>query len=229
MGQKVHPKAFRLNINKTWDSRWFADEKDFANFLRQDVLIRKFILNKLKNAGVSKVEIERSANAITINIKAAKPGVIIGRGGQGAEELKKEIHGRYLKDAFSRKKNLRTININILETEKIGLEAALVMQQVISDLEKRIPFRRAIKQAIARAEKAAAKGIKIMVSGRLNGAEIARRETLFSGKIPLHTLRADIDYSRGTARTLYGAIGVKVWIYRGDVFAKEEKSPSAKR
>ena len=217
MGQKVHPKAFRLKINKTWDSRWFATGNDFVNFLEQDIKIRKFILTKLRDASVSKVDIERSANTINVNIHAAKPGIIIGRGGQGAEDLKKNVHNKFLKNGFSRKKGIRNININIIEVEKPGLDAAIIMQQVILDLEKRIPFRRAAKQAVSRVERAGAKGIKIIVGGRLNGAEIARSETFFSGSIPLHTLRADIDYSRGAARTIYGAIGVKVWINKGEL------------
>lgn len=226
MGQKVHPKAFRLKINKSWDSKWFAD-KDFALLLRQDIQVRKYILDKLKNAAVSRVDIERSANALSVNIYCAKPGVVIGRGGQGAEELKREIQNKFLKDGFSRQRRLKNINVNILEVEKPALDSAIVIQQVIADLEKRIPFRRAVKQAIGRVEKAGAKGVKIMVSGRLNGAEIARRETFFSGKIPLHTLRADIDYCRSAAQTIYGKIGVKVWIYRGDVFEVSEKSTGA--
>lgn len=223
MGQKVHPKGFRLKVNKTWDSKWFAD-KDFPELLRQDILIRKFITNKLKTAAVSKVDIERSANSLTINVYSAKPGIIIGRGGQGAEELKKEIHGKFVKDAFSRKKNLRNINVNILEVDKPGTDAALIGQQIAADLEKRIPYRRCVKQAIGRAEKAGAKGVKVIVSGRLDGAEIARREMLFTGKIPLHTLRADIDYSRLAAQTIYGKIGIKVWIYKGDVFEGQEEA-----
>ena len=223
MGQKVHPKSFRLKINKTWDSKWYADEKDFADFLRQDVLIRKFILKKLKNAMVARVDIERTSNALNINIYSAKPGVIIGRGGQGAEDLKKEIHNSYIKDAFSRKKGLKNINVNILEVERPGLEAALVGQSIVADLERRVPFRRSIKQAIGRVEKAGAKGVKVIVGGRLDGAEIARRETLFSGKIPLLTLRADIDYSRIAAQTIYGKIGIKVWIYKGEVFEDSNK------
>lgn len=227
MGQKVHPKIFRLNINKTWDSKWFAGKQDFASYLKQDVGIRKFIFTKLKDAGVARVEIERAANAVTVNVFAAKPGIVIGRGGQGAEDLKKQVHNNFLKDAFSRKRNIKSLNINILEVERAGLESALIAQSVAADLEKRIPFRRAVKQAIGRAEKAGAKGIKVIVSGRLNGAEIARRETFFSGKIPLHTLRADIDYSRIAAQTIYGKIGVKVWIYRGEVFEKKEKNIAA--
>lgn len=221
MGQKVHPKSFRLKINKTWDSKWFSDN-DFAEFLRQDVLVRKFIVKKLKTAAVAKVDIERAANSLTISIYSAKPGVIIGRGGQGAEELKKEIQNKFLKDAFSRKKVLKNVNINILEVDKPGTDACLIAQQIAFDLEKRIPYRRAVKQAIGKAEKAGAKGIKVIVSGRLDGAEIARRETLFTGKIPLHTLRADIDYSRLAAQTIYGKIGIKVWVYKGEIFSDKE-------
>jgi len=223
MGQKVHPKSFRLKVNKTWDSRWFND-KDFPELLRQDVRIRKFILNKFRNAGVSNVDIERSANQLTVNMHCAKPGLIIGRGGQGAEDLKKEIQNKFLKDGFSRKKGIKNINLNILEIEKPNLDATVVMQQVIADLEKRIPFRRAVKQAMGRVEKAGAQGVKISVAGRLNGAEIARTEMFASGKIPLHTLRADIDYSRAAAQTIYGKIGVKVWIYKGEVFNQETNS-----
>jgi len=223
MGQKVHPKSFRLKVNKTWDSRWFND-KDFPELLRQDVRIRKFILNKFRNVGVSNVDIERSANKLTVNMHCAKPGLIIGRGGQGAEDLKKEIQNKFLKDGFSRKKGIKNINLNILEIEKPNLDATVVMQQVIADLEKRIPFRRAVKQAMGRVEKAGAQGVKISVAGRLNGAEIARTEMFASGKIPLHTLRADIDYSRAAAQTIYGKIGVKVWIYKGEVFNQETNS-----
>ncbi len=224
MGQKVHPKAFRLKINKTWDSKWFSDSgDDFSKFLEQDVKIRKYIKTKLKTASISRIDIERTANGLSINIYCAKPGIIIGRGGQGAEELKKDVHNRFIKDAFSRKKGIKNININIMEIENSGLDSAIVMQQVIEDLEKRIPFRRSIKQAVGRVERAGAQGIKIIVGGRLNGAEIARSETFLSGKIPLHTLRADIDYSRGAAQTIYGKIGVKVWIYKGEVFNTKDK------
>lgn len=228
MGQKVHPKIFRIKINKTWDSKWFAD-KDFPEFLKQDVKIRKFILTKFKAAGISRVEIERTSNGLVLNVYAAKPGLVIGRGGQGAEDLKKEIRNKFLKDAFSRKKGLKSININIIELDKPALDAAVIAQQIIADLEKRIPFRRTVKQAIGRAEKAGAKGIKVIISGRLNGAEIARREMLFSGKIPLHTLRADIDYNRAAAQTIYGKIGVKVWVFKGNIFAKEENNNNQKQ
>lgn len=222
MGHKVNPKIFRMKINKTWDSKWFSNKKDFAEFLRQDLRIRKFIMNKFRNFGISRIDIERAANAIIINVHCAKPGVIIGHGGQGAEDLKKEIHNKFIKDAFSRRQGIKDLKINIIELEKPSLDSTIIMQQIIADLEKRIPFRRAVKQAVARAEKAGTKGIKVIVSGRLNGAEIARSEVFSSGKIPLHTLRADIDYSRGAAFTIYGKIGVKVWIYKGEAFNKEK-------
>lgn len=190
MGQKVHPKIFRMNINKTWDSKWFAEPKDFAEFLKQDVQIRRFIFKKLTAASVARVDIERSSNVITINVHAGKPGVIIGRGGQGVEDLKKEIHNKFLKDGFSRQKALKAINLNIMEVSKPGLDAMLVVQSIAADIEKRVSFRRSIKQALGRVEKAGAQGVKIIVAGRLDGAEIAREEMVFSGKIPLHTLRA---------------------------------------
>ena len=225
MGQKVHPKSFRLKVNKTWDSKWYADG-DFAAYLKQDILIRKFIQRKLKAAHVSRVEIERSSNGLIVNVYAAKPGMIIGRGGQGVEVLKKEMHNEVIKDAFSRKRGLKNINLNIFEVSSPSTDAAIIVQSIAGDLEKRMPFRRVVKQNIGRAEKGGAKGVKIMVSGRLDGAEIARRETLFAGKIPLHTLRADIDYSRGAAQTIYGKIGIKVWVYKGDIFEVKETAAS---
>ncbi len=229
MGQKVHPKIFRMNINKTWDSKWFAEPKDFAEFLKQDVQIRRFIFKKLTAASIARVDIERSSNVITINIHAGKPGVIIGRGGQGVEDLKKEIHNKFLKDAFSRQRGLKAINLNIMEVSKPGLDSMLVLQSIAADIEKRVSFRRSIKQALGRVEKAGAQGVKIIVAGRLDGAEIAREEMVFSGKIPLHTLRADIDYARGAAQTIYGKIGIKVWIYKGEVFETAEKTEDTPR
>ncbi len=213
MGHKVHPKVFRVGVIYGWDSKWFS-KRDFAKFLQQDLEIKKFIKKELKEASVAKIEIERSNAAVTVVIHSGKPGVIIGRGGQGVEELKKKIKAKFL----DKKTNL---NINIQEVGNPSLSAELIVQSMVADLEKRIPFRRVMKQAIQRTEKADIKGIKVVVGGRLNGAEIARTEKLTAGKLPLHTLRADIDYARGVARTTYGALGVKVWLYKGEVFKKD--------
>ncbi len=217
MGQKVNAKAFRLKVNKTWDAKWFT-ELDFPEYLKQDVQIRRFVNQKFRNLGISKVDIERAQGSITINIHASRPGLIIGRGGSGADDLKHEIKNKFLKDAFSRKRGIKTVNINIIEVGNPNLDAAVMIQAMAADIEKRTPFRRVVKQAMGRAEKAGAKGVKVIISGRLDGAEIARRELFLYGKVPLHTLRADIDYNRGVARTIYGAIGMKVWIYKGDIF-----------
>lgn len=213
MGHKVHPKVFRVGVIYGWDSKWFS-KRDFAKFLQQDLEIKKFIKKELKEASVAKIEIERSNSAITVIIHSGKPGVIIGRGGQGVEDLKKKIKAKFL----DKKTNL---NINIQEVSNPSLSSELIVQSMVADLEKRIPFRRVMKQAIQRTEKADIKGIKVVVGGRLNGAEIARTEKLTAGKLPLHTLRADIEYARGVARTTYGALGVKVWLYKGEVFKKD--------
>ncbi|MFH1192301.1 MAG: 30S ribosomal protein S3 [bacterium] len=214
MGQKVNPKIFRMGIIRTWESKWFSKNK-YSDFLKLDVAIRKFLNLKLKDAALDRIEIERSGESIKITIHSAKPGIIIGRSGVGIEDLKNKLQKSVLNKMNIGKMG---VNLNIQEIKNPNLSANIIIQNVIDDLEKRIPFRRALKQAIGKAEKAGAKGVKILVAGRLNGAEIARSEKLTSGKIPLHTLRADIDYTRGVARTIYGAIGVKVWIYKGDIF-----------
>ncbi len=219
MGQKVNPKVFRVGIIKTWPSKWFSTGNTYIINLQQDVKVRRFLINKLREAGVDRVEIERSGHKININVFTAKPGVIIGRGGAGAEDLKKKIHANFLYNF-----KLADINLNISEVDRPNLSAQIIVQAMAAEIEKRMPFRRVMKQAISRIERAGALGVKIKISGRLNGAEIARRETLTSGKVPLHTLRADIDYARGTAFTTYGTIGIKVWIYRGDVFKKENQT-----
>lgn len=221
MGQKVHPKIFRMGELYTWNSKWFSRKKDYARFLQQDILIKKFIKKKLKEASIALIEIERSQTTVTIIIHSAKPGVIIGRGGQGVEDLKNKIKKQFLDQKA-------TLNINIQEVANPNYSAELIVQAIAADLEKRIPFRRAMKQAIGRVEKTEAKGVKIIVAGRLNGAEIARSETLTSGSLPLHTLRADIDYSRGVANTTYGVIGIKVWIYKGEVFKKDKDKEEPK-
>ncbi len=214
MGHKVHPKSFRLGITTTWNSKWFAD-KNYATLLKEDTAIKQLLRKKLKEAGLAKLEIERTANALTIIIYTSRPGVVIGRAGAGVEELKREIVQRVL---GGRKVNL---SITIQEVDNPQLSAELMVRHVIEQIEKRIPCVRAMKQAVTQVERAGAMGVKIAVAGRLDGAEIARREQVARGKIPLATLRANIDYSRGTAFTTYGTIGVKAWIYSGEVFNKE--------
>jgi len=207
MGQKVHPKVFRIGINKDWDSRWIVPKKQLADTLHEDYQIRKFVKEKLYAAGISRVEIERAANRVRITIHTGKPGLVIGQGGTRVEELRKQL------EAMTGKH----ITINIADVKVVDLDAQLVAENIASQLEKRISHRRAMKSAIARAMRAGAKGVRIVVSGRIAGAEIARRERLTEGKVPLGTLRADIDYGFAEARTTYGQIGVKVWIYKGEI------------
>ncbi|MDN5293884.1 MAG: small subunit ribosomal protein [Eubacteriales bacterium] len=215
MGQKVHPKGLRIGIIKDWDSRWFA-EKDFAKLLLEDAKIRKYIKEKLYAAGISRIEIERTANRVRITIHTAKPGIVIGRGGAEVEALRRELE----------KMTGRQISINIAEVKTPETDAQLVAENVAAQLEKRVSFRRAMKQAVARAMRMGAQGIKIACSGRLAGAEIARTEWYSEGKVPLHTLRADIDYGFAEANTTYGKIGVKCWIYKGDVLPEAKKKPA---
>lgn len=200
----------------TWDSKWFARGGEYVDRLREDLELKKFLKKELKTAGVARIEIERTPNALTIHVHSARPGVIIGRQGAGIEELKKKI-----KQMFFGSKKI-AIMISVSEVDQPNLNAQLVTYGMIEELEKRMPYRRVLKQAIDRVQKAGARGVKVMVSGRLNGAEIANSEMLVWGSVPLHTIRAYVDYARGTARTMAGAIGVKVWIYRGEVF--EEKN-----
>lgn len=228
MGQKVNPIAFRLGFKEQWRSRWFS-AKDYAELLKQDVQMRRYLKIKLREAGIDRIDIERFRGEIVITIIAAKPGLIIGRGGTGIDDLQKDIRHRFLDQKTS-------LKLNIQEVENPNLSAGAVLQACISDIEKRIPFRRVMKQNIDRVLKAGAQGVKIIMSGRLNGVDIARRENLSHGKIPLHTLRADIDYSRGAAKTTYGMVGIKVWIYKGLYFAPEknieapkEKAPAASK
>jgi small subunit ribosomal protein S3 len=205
MGQKVHPIGFRLGFNKTWRSRWYA-EKEYANLLHEDILLKKDLKKRFAHAGVSRVEIERAANKLKISIYTSRPGIIIGRKGQEVDKLKQEIQKKTGKEVF----------INIQEILKPELDAQLVAESVALQLEKRIAFRRAMRKAVDAALRFGAKGIKVRVSGRLNGAEIARSEWYLHGQLPLHTLRADIDYGLHEARTNFGAIGVKCWIYKGE-------------
>ncbi|MFA6537044.1 MAG: 30S ribosomal protein S3 [Patescibacteria group bacterium] len=214
MGKKINPKIFRLKQTRTWDSTWFK-QKDYAITLRQDIEIKEFLKKKLLNAFVSAVNVERTAKDLNVIIFSARPGVIIGRSGSGIDDLKKELIKKIIKE-----KNAK-LNINIKEITSPNLDATIVGSGIKFDIEKRIPFRRAMKQAMQKVEKAGAKGVKVEISGRLNGAEIARTEKLLWGKVPLHTIRADIDYAMINAYTLYGVIGIKVWIYRGDIFKKK--------
>ncbi len=219
MGKKTHPVAFRLAVNRGHHAHWFAD-KDFQSFLRDDVRVRAFLLKELREALVDRVMIERSRQILSITIHAAKPGIVIGRAGAGIEELKKKLK----KNFFQGRRT--TINLNVKELEKPALSSRVTALQIATDIEKRMPFRRIMKMAIERAMKGGAEGIKMTLSGRLNGAEIARTETLAQGKIPLHNLRADIDFASLPARTIYGAIGVKVWINRGEVFEEKKVTES---
>lgn len=218
MGKKINPKIFRIGVIRTWPSVWFSSGQNYIKNIEQDVRVRRFLLKELSEAGVDKVEINRGVNKITISIYTAKPGLIIGRGGTGVDDLKKKVHDKFLKNF-----RLGEIDVNIIEVDRPNLSAQIVAQSMVLELEKRMPFRRVMKQAISRVERAGALGVKVVVSGRLNGAEIARSEKLVSGKVPLHTLRADIDYALVVAHTTYGSIGVKLWIYRGDIFKKEQE------
>lgn len=213
MGHKVHPKSFRLAVTKKWDSIWFS-KRQFKNFLQEDVKIRDFLLKELRHALVDRIEIERSRQKITVTIHSAKPGIVIGRGGAGITQLTEKV-----KKKFYRGKKV-SLNVNVKEVKQPSLSARVVALQIAMDIERRMPYRRVMKQAIERVLKAKAEGVKVTIGGRLNGADIARSETLSQGKIPLHNLRADIDYAYVMARTIYGAIGVKVWINRGEVFEK---------
>ncbi len=208
MGQKVHPHGLRVGVIKDWDAKWYADKKNFSDYLVEDNMIREYVKKNLYSAGISKIEIERAAKRVKLNISTAKPGVIIGKGGAGIEALKKGI------EQFVTGKN---ILINIVEVKSAETDAQLMAENIASQLEKRISFRRAMKQTIQRAMRAGAKGVKTACSGRLGGAEIARTEQYHEGTIPLQTLRADIDYGFAEANTTYGKIGVKVWVYKGEV------------
>lgn len=214
MGQKTHPRGFRLGTIQTWDSQWFAPPKYYADLVLEDRLIREHIKRKLFNAGISKIEIWRKAQLIQINVHTARPGIVVGKGGQGLETLRNQVV-----QLIDRKDVV--VQINVLEVTKVDLDSQLVSEAVAQQLERRVAFRKAMKQAMQRAMRAGAKGIKVMVSGRLGGNEIARSEWLREGAIPLHTLRADIDYGFAISQTVFGVIGVKVWIYRGDVLKGE--------
>ncbi|MBL1224945.1 30S ribosomal protein S3 [Enterococcus sp. BWM-S5] len=213
MGQKVHPIGMRVGIIRDWDAKWYA-EKEYAEFLHEDLRIRKFIAKKLADAAVSTIEIERAANRVNISIHTAKPGMVIGKGGSEVENLRKELN----------KLTGKRVHINIIEIKKPDLDAKLVGEGIARQLENRVAFRRAQKQAIQRTMRSGAQGIKTQVSGRLNGADIARSEGYSEGTVPLHTLRADIDYAWEEADTTYGKLGVKVWIYRGEILPTKKNT-----
>ncbi len=212
MGQKVHPHGLRLGIIRTWESRWYA-EKDYAGLLHEDMRIRKFLKRKLYHAGIARIEIERAANKLKITIWTARPGIVIGKKGAEIENLKRELASYTSKEVF----------INIQEVRKAEVNAQLVAENVATQLERRIAFRRAMKKAVTSAMKLGAKGIKIHSAGRLGGSEMARSEWYREGRVPLHTLRADIDYGFAEANTTYGKIGVKVWIFHGEVLPEASK------
>ena len=214
MGQKVNAHGLRVGIIKDWDSKWYASDKDFSNNLVEDFQMRKYLKKKLFAAGISGIEIERQANRVRVNLHVAKPGLVIGKGGAAIEELKKDLQKKFGKE----------VALNIVEIKRPEMDATLVAENIASQLERRISFRKAMKQAMGRTMKAGAKGIKTACSGRLGGAEIARREHYHEGTIPLQTLRADIDYGFAEANTTYGKIGVKVWIYKGEVLRESKKS-----
>ena len=217
MGQKVHPKIFRTGIIYSWESKWFANKRDYAKLLREDTNIKTYLRKKLKESSVDRIEVERTHRALTVTIFSAKPGFIIGRGGTGIEDLKKELRDLLVKN----KKEKFNLNLNVVEVSNPSLSAAIVAQSMIAEIERRMPFRRVLKQHLERVQKAGAKGVKLLVKGRLNGAEIAREEKLSWGSVPLQNLRADINYCSDFARTLFGTIGVKVWIYRGEIFEEQ--------
>ena len=217
MGQKVHPHGLRVGVIKDWDSRWFMNDSDFGDNIVEDDKIRKFVKKSLFQAGVSKIEIEKKAGKVTVFVHAAKPGIVIGKGGAGTEKLKADLEKLIKKDVF----------VNIVEVKQPDTDAQLVAENIAAQLERRIPYRKAMKGAMGRTMRLGAKGIKAMCSGRLGGAEIARSETYHEGTIPLQTIRADIDYGFAEADTTYGKIGVKVWIYKGEVLPESRKAPKA--
>ncbi|HHV17095.1 MAG TPA: 30S ribosomal protein S3 [Gelria sp.] len=217
MGQKVHPKGFRIGVIRDWDSNWYAD-RDYTDLLHEDYKLRNYIKDNFYTAGISRVEIQRTGNRVRITIHTAKPGIVIGRGGMEVEKLKADLI----------KMTGKSININIQEVKKPELDAQIVAENIAQQLERRISFRRAMKQTVGRTIRAGAEGIKVAVSGRLGGAEIARSEWYAEGKVPLHTLRADVDYGFAEANTTYGKIGVKVWVNRGEILPEAKQRPKQK-
>jgi small subunit ribosomal protein S3 len=219
MGQKIHPIGFRLGITQEHRSRWYADPKNYPQLCQEDYKIRQYVKKNLTNAGISQVRIERKADQIDLEIRTARPGVVVGRGGQGIENLRvglqQELGGN------------RQIRINVVEVAKVDADATLIGEYIAQQLERRVSFRRVVRQAITRAQKAGIEGIKVQVSGRVNGAEIARTEATREGSVPLHTLRADLDYAYCTAQTIYGILGIKVWVFKGEIIPGQEEAAAA--
>ncbi|MEO1094911.1 MAG: 30S ribosomal protein S3 [Cyanobacteria bacterium J06638_28] len=215
MGQKIHPTGFRLGIVQEHRSRWYADSDRYPQLLQEDHIIRTYIEKNLNNAGISDIRIERKADQIDLEIRTARPGVVVGRGGSGIEALRAGLQ-KALKDSS------RQIRINVVEVARVDADAALVAEYIVQQLERRVAFRRVVRQTLQRAQRAGVEGIKVQVSGRLNGAEIARTEWTREGRVPLHTLRADVDYAYKIAQTTYGVLGIKVWIFKGEVIPGEE-------
>ncbi len=209
MGQKIHPIGFRLGITQEHRSRWYADAARYPELLQEDHKIRAYVNKAMAGAGIAEIRIERKADQVELQIRTARPGVVVGKGGQGIEKLREDLR-RLLPSN-------RTVKVNVLEVNRVDAEATLLAEYISQQLERRVAFRRAVRQAIQRAQRAGVEGIKVQVAGRLNGAEIARTEWTREGRVPLHTLRADIDYAYRTARTIYGILGVKVWIFKGEV------------
>jgi small subunit ribosomal protein S3 len=211
MGQKVHPVGFRVGVIRDWQSKWYA-ERDYQRFLHEDIRIRRYLKKKLKDAGVARVTVERAANKAKVYVHAAKPGLIIGKRGSGLDALRGELQKMSHTEVF----------LNIIEVRKIETDATLVAENIAAQLEKRVSFRRAMKKAVTQARRAGAEGIKVICSGRLGGAEMGRTERYLEGRVPLHTLRADVDFGFAEAHTTYGVIGVRVWVFRGEVLPGDE-------
>ena len=214
MGQKIHPTGFRLGITQEHRSRWYADSNRYPELLQEDFKIRQYVEKNLNNAGISDIRIERKADQIDLELRTARPGVVVGRGGSGIDALRVGIQKALGSD--------RPIRINVVEITRVDAEAALIAEYIAQQLERRVSFRRVVRQSIQRAQRAGIEGIKIQVGGRLNGAEIARTEWTREGRVPLHTLRADIDYAYKTASTIYGILGVKVWVFKGEIIPGSE-------
>lgn len=214
MGQKVHPIGFRIGVNKDWQSHWFARGKDYEKFLHEDLKIREYVRKRFKEAGISKVIVDRAADKLSVTIHTARPGMVIGRRGQEVESLRREL---------TQLVGYKDININVVEVRIPETDAELIAQNLAARIEQRVSHRRAMKRAVEMAMRMGAKGIKVWAKGRLAGAEIARKEWYLKGRVPLQTLRADIDYAEATAYTKYGTIGIKVWVYKGDILEKSEE------